>query len=327
MSININISIPIDSAIAIRGIDYALERLDGDVEFTLTTITSAVIEAIKELSDDFLLNEIDADYEQQAAGSAASASASTPRSSSATTSYPSDPSTSASICSTTDSRLKVTFYEDYYITIIDPTGRQHTISTCSEMTIEELQAKVDTQCLLSSSQKRLVWRGYRLNQPDATLGQYGIGPGCTLVLFHHLLPNLPDERHELPPPAALVDTAAAAAAEEESFEFWLATPSGQSISAKANPDTTTAELATAVWRRLGILPSLQRLVFQGMVVYDGSSYAAGEDHLIFTLDEVCMLVNFIHRDEALRADETTTTAQVSIMADSVVSVQIANSAQ
>ncbi|KAF7198541.1 hypothetical protein HII31_00280 [Pseudocercospora fuligena] len=292
MSINVNVSIPIDSAIAIRGIDYALERIDGEVEFTLTTITSAVIEAIKELPDDYLLDELDADYDYRQTSHSAPRTAS--RSTSGTTQLS---KTSVSTYSTTDSRLKVSFYEDFCITVVDPTGTQHLIETCSDMTVSELEAKVDEQCGEISKQKRLVWRGYRLNQPDATLRQYGIGPGCVLVLFHHLLPSLPNEEPELP-----TSTENQSVLGEE-FDFWLASPSGKSMSVKARPETTTAELATAVWHQLGILPSMQKLVYQGMVVYDGSSYAAGRDHLIFTLDEV------------------------SIGVDAVVSIQIADSLQ
>ncbi|EME79765.1 uncharacterized protein MYCFIDRAFT_87951 [Pseudocercospora fijiensis CIRAD86] len=289
MSINVNVSIPIDSAIAIRGIDYALERIDGEVEFTLSTITSAVIEAIKDLPDDYLLDGFDADYDFTQPSRSAPRTAS--RSTSGTTQLS---HTTVSTYSTTDSRLGVSFYEDFCITVVDPKGTQHLIETCSDMTVAELEAKLDEQRGEPSKQNRLVWRGYRLNQPDATLRHYGIGPGCVLVLFHHLLPTLPIEDPELENPSI---------PREEDFDFWLATPSGKSLSVKARPETTTAELATAVWHQLGILPSMQKLVFQGLVVYDGSSYAAGREHLIFTLDEV------------------------SIGVDAVVSIQIADSLQ
>lgn len=54
-------------------------------------------------------------------------------------------------------------------------------------------------------------------------------------------------------------------------------------------ETTTAELASAVFDRQGICPGLQRLVHRGNVIFDGYAYDSGEAHLIYTLEEVSSL--------------------------------------
>lgn len=70
------------------------------------------------------------------------------------------------------------------------------------------------------------------------------------------------------------------------YEIVVETVGGKHIPMIVQGETTTAELASAIFDRQGICPGLQRLVHHGNVIFDGHAYDMGEAHLIYTLEEV-----------------------------------------
>lgn len=160
MSLDITVSIPTDVISSIRAIDYDLERIDGEVEFTLATITSAIIQSVKGLPAE-----------------AIPSSRSTSLSGSSTYSNPfvsfrscSSGSVSSRLTvSSSNTGLGICYYDEFELAILDPAENRHFVMVTGNMTIEELKNQVRTQCNLDHDQMTLLWKTYRLNQPEATL--------------------------------------------------------------------------------------------------------------------------------------------------------------
>lgn len=72
---------------------------------------------------------------------------------------------------------KESYCDDFSIDIIDIVdGQEETyyISVTGTMTIEEVAFRAEQVSGVPAEALRLVWRGYRLNQPDATLSTVSV---------------------------------------------------------------------------------------------------------------------------------------------------------
>lgn len=74
--------------------------------------------------------------------------------------------------------------------------------------------------------------------------------------------------------------------EDAQFEFFLQTLSGKVIPIEARDETTTAEIAVAIYEKLAIAEKLQRIIYRGTVIYDGFERERGKDSPIWTMEEV-----------------------------------------
>ncbi|KAF2218091.1 hypothetical protein CERZMDRAFT_92711 [Cercospora zeae-maydis SCOH1-5] len=208
MSVEVTLEIPLDVAFAIREINFELERLDGDVEFALATITNDVIRAIKSLLSDNMRSPL-------SRFSSASQHTSTtewpgPRSCS-TASARSTTSSDSSM--STDSMLGVHVFPEFSIIVENEYGYTHRLLATGDMTIADLERILGPLCGFEPTWQSLTWHGYRINQPHATLSSYGIdrypyieirrksNPAFdeqTLVVLRE--PRLPPRALPVPPP-------------------------------------------------------------------------------------------------------------------------------
>ncbi|USW54351.1 Putative Ubiquitin-like domain superfamily [Septoria linicola] len=173
MSIEITVEIPLDVAAAIRDINYDLERIDGDVEFTLAMITDDIIRAVKKLPHESI---------PQPASRFSSASRDTGRTSHSShwlgvrscsgTSMSSVHSVQSS--ASEDSLLGAHMFPEFDLNIENEYGYSHRTRATGEMTIADLEAMLGPVCGFEPTWQSLTWHNYRLNQPHATLFSYGI---------------------------------------------------------------------------------------------------------------------------------------------------------
>lgn len=194
MSINLAVTIPLDAAAAIRHMRYTFESIETNepgLEGALSTVCSAVIEAIKALpyslsakTPPFQTTTRVVSEVLSEAHSLSSSQRSDPfEVFSPVSSFSSHSSNSVKElgkspdlgCEETwGSPPSAGFQDDFNVEVKDAQGIIYQVSVYGDMTILGLQAKVERLFRLPADQQKLVWRGYRLNQLDATLSSVSI---------------------------------------------------------------------------------------------------------------------------------------------------------
>ncbi|KAL9527560.1 hypothetical protein SMMN14_08996 [Sphaerulina musiva] len=209
MAVQITLEIPLDVAWAIRDIDYDLERIDGDVELTLGRITTDIIEAIKALPqaniprpDTRFSSSTSASASLRdisETGSFSSSSHSFSRiDSSSSSQWPNSLRSSSSTSSSTTSNnnniqsllkyettsdeddknslllLPLQHFPEFDLYIENEFGSHHHTLATGDMTIADLEIALGPLCGFEPTWQSLLWRGYRINRPCATLFMYGI---------------------------------------------------------------------------------------------------------------------------------------------------------
>lgn len=205
MAVQITLEIPLDVAWAIRDIDYDLERIDGDVELTLGRITTDIIEAIKALPqaniprpDTRFSSSTSAsaslrDISETASFSSSLHSFSRIDSSSSSSQWPNSYRSSSSTSSSTTSNnniqcslksatiedqeddknslllLPLQHFPEFDLYIENEFGSHHHTLATGDMTIADLEIALGPLCGFEPTWQSLLWRGYRINRPCATL--------------------------------------------------------------------------------------------------------------------------------------------------------------
>ena len=172
MSVQITVTIPLDVASAIRDINYDLERIDGDVEFTLAQITNKIIEAVKGLPQDSIPrphSRFSSTSQDTARTGSSSQTASSSewlgtRSCSGTSTTSTD-----SAQSSMSSSLGLYMFPEFELLIENEYGYNHRTRATGDMTVADLEAMLGPVCGYESTWQSLTWHGYRVNQPHATL--------------------------------------------------------------------------------------------------------------------------------------------------------------
>lgn len=194
MSINLAVTIPLDAAAAIRHMRYTFEKIETNepgLEDALSTVCSAVIEAIKGLP--YSLSAKTPPFEQTARivsedlseiQSLRSSQRSDPfevfspvpsfSSHSSTSIKEADKSPFLANDETWGSPPSAGFQDDFNVEVKDGQGIIYQVAVYGDLTVMGLQTKVERLFRLPADQQKLVWRGYRLNQLDATLSSVGI---------------------------------------------------------------------------------------------------------------------------------------------------------
>ncbi|CZT19174.1 uncharacterized protein RCC_05020 [Ramularia collo-cygni] len=303
MSINVAVSIPLEAAVAVRRMRYTFESIETNepgLENALATVCSAVIEAIRSLPYSLSMQSPPIESSTLRLVSDGSSEVQSLRSSQRSDPFEIfSPVLSSSSNSSTSikedktplldddddddddeeeewgSPPSVGFQNDFDVEIQDVQGSIYQVSVYGDLTVMGLQTKVERLFRLPADQQKLVWRGYRLNQLDATLSSYGVQPNETITVHRHLLPAAP-----MPPASHGIYF------EDAQFEFFLQTLSGKVIPIEARDETTTAEIAGGISDKLGIAEKLQRIIYRGTVIYDGFERARGKESPIWTMEEI-----------------------------------------
>ncbi|EME43875.1 hypothetical protein DOTSEDRAFT_53143 [Dothistroma septosporum NZE10] len=283
MSINLSVTISLETIALIRQSDIILEDANTDFEAALADVASSVIEAIKVLPYNITISDFDHSGPCQSRQPSHQYSGPSPAhdhdssyAESPPTTFPSTPV----ICSGSWSPLPAydpkNVENDFTVNVSDLHGIATTfcVSVFGSTTIAELADMVHDQSGIPPDEQRLVWKNYRLNQPHATLSSYGIASGEDLYLLRDLLPS----------PTVPVANEGIFFCESD-FDFTIETIGGRRIPVAARSDNTTVELASAIFDYNGIPPNLQRLIHRGRVIYDGHSHEQGKDFSVLTLEE------------------------------------------
>ncbi|PIA92779.1 hypothetical protein CB0940_04611 [Cercospora beticola] len=211
MSVEVTLEIPLDVAFAIREINFELERMDGDVEFTLATITNDIIRAVKSLPSGSIPSpESRFSSTSQHTGTTGSLS---DWLGARSCSMASARSTSSCSSMSAESIPGVHIFPEFSIIVENEYGYNHRLLATGDMTIADLESSLGPLCGFEPTWQSLTWHGYRINQPHATLVSYGIDrypyleirrksvpafDNQTLVLLKE--PRLPPRALPAPPP-------------------------------------------------------------------------------------------------------------------------------
>lgn len=169
MSIQITVEIPLDVASAIREINYDLERIDGDVEFTLAQITDDIIRAVKALPQDSIPRPKSRFSSKSQDTTRTGSSSQTGCSSEWLGSRSFSGASTNSGTSAQSSDLGIYMFPEFDLFIENEYGYNHRTRATGDMTIADLEAMLGPLCGFESTWQSLTWHGYRVNQPHATL--------------------------------------------------------------------------------------------------------------------------------------------------------------
>lgn len=202
MSITLSVTVPLEAAAAIRHMRYTFESIETDepgLEGALAAVCSSVIEAIKSLPYNRLQTPTQLHIEEEPQDVSEDLSElqslrSSQRSDpfevfSPVPSFSSQSSTSIQSAENKSPLLEVAdddggeqemgeawgspptagFQKDFNVAVKDSQGTLYQVAVYGDMTVVDLQGKVERLFRLPADQQKLVWRGYRLNQLDATL--------------------------------------------------------------------------------------------------------------------------------------------------------------
>jgi hypothetical protein len=209
MSINLAITVPLEAAVAIRHMRYTFESIETNepgLESALSTVCSAVIEAIKSLPHSLSAHTPPLQPDSRNVSEDFSEILSLRSSQRSDPFEVFSPVPSFSTNSSTSMKEPIIkeveqcpifedegiwgsppssgFQRDFNVEVKDAQGISHQISVYGDMTVSGLQTKVERLFRLAVDQQKLVWRGYRLNQLDATLSSVSILKYHTLFVVH-----------------------------------------------------------------------------------------------------------------------------------------------
>lgn len=224
MSINLSVTIPLDAAAAIRHMRYTFESIETNepgLEGALATVCSAVIDAIKSLPYSLSTHTSPCEPEPQNVPedlseilSLRSSQRSDPfevfspvlsfSSQSSTSIKEADKSPMLDSEESWGSPPSAGFQDEFNVEVKDSQGIIYQVTVYGDMTVLGLQAKVERLFRLPVDQQKLVWRGYRLNQLDATLSSVRIPKSTSnqTSLTHFLVRRTAQRGHLSTPPTS-----------------------------------------------------------------------------------------------------------------------------
>ena len=186
MSINLSVTISLETIALIRQSDIVLEEARTEFEAALADVASSVIAAVKALPYDITISDVDypgscrsrqPSFEYSVHLSAQDHDSSYAES--PPTTFPSTPVICSGSWSSLPAYDRQNGDEDFTINVCDLEGVQTTfcVAVFGSTTIAELADMVHDQSGIPPDQQRLVWKSYKLNEPDATLSSVCL-PQC-----------------------------------------------------------------------------------------------------------------------------------------------------